>query len=173
MGAREKLNGIAVWSCLLGSALLGAALESWGAFWGTLALSLAWCCGAGGIRARPANVGRGGGQRTGVLTPAARRDGPAAFETPGVAPLIRGEDTRAGGPGDCIGRPSRWEPQMSRLDRRNRPPRLFRRVPRREIESAELGWLILAIEAGIRLMAWGLSSAWSAAFPGDDMRRGA
>ncbi len=66
MGARDKLNAVVVWACLVVSALLGAAMESWGAFWGILVVTIAGCSCAGGIRthpdARPPGAGRGGGR---------------------------------------------------------------------------------------------------------------
>jgi len=66
MGARDKLNGVVVGACLLISALLGAVMGSWGAFWGILILTIAGCSGAGGIRthpdARPPGARRGGGR---------------------------------------------------------------------------------------------------------------
>ncbi len=67
MGARDKLNGVVVGACLFVSALLGAAMGSWGAFWGILVVTIVGCSCAGGIRthpaARPPGAGRGGGRR--------------------------------------------------------------------------------------------------------------
>ena len=64
MGARDKLNGVVVGACLFVSALLGAAMESWWAFWGIFLILVTACNGAGGIRthpdARPPGDGRGG-----------------------------------------------------------------------------------------------------------------
>ncbi len=65
MGARDKLNGVVVGACLFVSALLGAAMESWGAFWVILLVMIVGSSGAGGIRtqpgAHPSGVRRGGG----------------------------------------------------------------------------------------------------------------
>ena len=65
MGARDKLNGVVVGACLFVSALLGAAMGSWGAFWVILILTVVGSSGAGGIRthpdARPSGARRGGG----------------------------------------------------------------------------------------------------------------
>jgi len=55
MGAREKLNAVSVWGSVIASALLGAAMGSWLAFWGALAVMLAACSSAGGIRTQPAS----------------------------------------------------------------------------------------------------------------------
>ena len=49
MGARDKLNGVVVGACLIVSALLGAAMESWGAFWGIFLIMVICCSGAVGI----------------------------------------------------------------------------------------------------------------------------
>ena len=66
MNARDKLNGVVVGACLFVSALLGAAMESWGAFWVFLILTVVGCNAAGGIRThpdvRPPGAGRGGGR---------------------------------------------------------------------------------------------------------------
>lgn len=66
MGARDKLNATAVWACLIVSALLGAAMGSWGAFWGILVVMIGGCYCAGGIRTHPdahtPRAGRGGGR---------------------------------------------------------------------------------------------------------------
>ena len=40
--------------------ILGAAMGSWGAFWGILVLTIAGCHCAGGIRSHPAARPRGG-----------------------------------------------------------------------------------------------------------------
>ncbi len=65
MGARDKLNAAVVWGCLIVSALLGAAMGSWGAFWGILLILVIGSSGAGGIRtqpgAHPSGARRGGG----------------------------------------------------------------------------------------------------------------
>ena len=65
MGARDKLNGVVVGACLIVSALLGAAMESWWAFWGILLILVIGSSGAGGIRtqpgAHPSGARRGGG----------------------------------------------------------------------------------------------------------------
>ncbi len=67
MNARDKLNGVVVGACLFVSALLGAAMGSWGAFWVILIITIVGCSGAGGIRtqpgARPPVARRGGGGR--------------------------------------------------------------------------------------------------------------
>ncbi len=67
MGARDKLNAVVFWGCLIVSALLGAVMGSWGAFWGILVVTIVGCSCAGGIRthpdARPPGAGRGGGRR--------------------------------------------------------------------------------------------------------------
>ena len=66
MGARDKLNGVVVGACLFVSALLGATMQSWGAFWGILVVTIVGCCCAGGIRthpdARPPGAWGGGGR---------------------------------------------------------------------------------------------------------------
>jgi hypothetical protein len=64
MGARDKLNGVVVVACLIVAALLGAAMESWLAFWAVLILSVAGCSDAGGIRTRP-GAGPSGARRGG------------------------------------------------------------------------------------------------------------
>ncbi len=65
MGARDKLNAVVIWGCLIASALLGAVMDSWWAFWGSLAVTLVACSSVGGIRtqpdARPTRTGRGAG----------------------------------------------------------------------------------------------------------------
>jgi len=65
VGARDKLNAVVFWGCLIVSALLGAAMGSWGAFWGILLIMVIGCSGAGGIRtqpgAHPSGARRGGG----------------------------------------------------------------------------------------------------------------
>jgi hypothetical protein len=53
MGARSKLNTIVIWVCLIVSALIGIAAESWGVFWGVLVVSIGGCYSAGDIRMRP------------------------------------------------------------------------------------------------------------------------
>ena len=62
MGARDKLNTVVVWGCLIVSALVGAVMGSWGAFWLTLVVTIAGCYSAGGIRtpsqSRHAQAGR-------------------------------------------------------------------------------------------------------------------
>ncbi len=65
MGARDKLNAVAICGCVIASVVLGALFESWWAFWGCLAVTLAGSCSAGGIRtlpdARPPRLHGGGG----------------------------------------------------------------------------------------------------------------
>ncbi len=65
MGARDKLNTVVIWGCLIASALLGAIMDSWWAFWGSLLVTLVACSSAGGIRtqpdARPPRSGRDAG----------------------------------------------------------------------------------------------------------------
>ena len=51
MGARDKLNAVVLWGCLVVSAIFGAAVGSWGAFWGLLIITIVGCSCAGGIRA--------------------------------------------------------------------------------------------------------------------------
>ena len=74
MNARDKLNSAFAWGCVVAPTLLGLVLQSWWAFWGTLAVTIGGCCYAGGIRthpdARPADGGRGGRERR---RPARRR----------------------------------------------------------------------------------------------------
>jgi hypothetical protein len=53
MGARHKLNAAYFNGCLLLSAVLGAAAQSWAVFLGALAVSLALGVHAGDIRTRP------------------------------------------------------------------------------------------------------------------------
>ena len=53
MGARDKLNSVVVSGCLIVSAILGAIMESWGAFWGVLIVLIGVCFSAGGIRTHP------------------------------------------------------------------------------------------------------------------------
>ena len=64
MNAREKLNTTFAWGSAAAAALLGVVLQSWGAFWGTLVVTLGACCYAGCIRAqpggRPPEAGRDG-----------------------------------------------------------------------------------------------------------------
>ncbi len=68
MGARDKLNAIVVWGCLIVWAILGAAIGSWGAFWIILVVMIVGSSGAGGIRTQPgagppvARRGSGGGR---------------------------------------------------------------------------------------------------------------
>jgi hypothetical protein len=52
MGARSKLNTVVVWTCLIVSALVGLAGESWGVFWGVLVVTIGGCYTAGDIRIR-------------------------------------------------------------------------------------------------------------------------
>ena len=63
MNARDKLNSALAWGCVAAATLLGLTLQSWWAFWGTLAATIGGCCYAGGIRthpdARPSDDGRG------------------------------------------------------------------------------------------------------------------
>ena len=67
MRARAKLNAAVVSGCLIASAILGAAMETWAAFWGILVVTIVGCSCAGGIRtqpdARPPGAGGGAGQR--------------------------------------------------------------------------------------------------------------
>jgi hypothetical protein len=53
MGARHKLNTVVVWGCLIVSAFFGLAAESWGVFWGVLAVTVGGCYTAGDIRTQP------------------------------------------------------------------------------------------------------------------------
>jgi hypothetical protein len=70
MGARDKLNGVVVGACLFISALFGAAMGSWGAFWIILVVMIVGSSGAGGIRTQPgahasgARRGGGGGRHS-------------------------------------------------------------------------------------------------------------
>jgi len=67
VGARDKLNAVVIWVSLIVSAILGAIMQSWGAFWGILVLLICACTCAGGIRtqpdARPARTARGSRNR--------------------------------------------------------------------------------------------------------------
>ena len=63
MGARDKPNAVVIRGCLIVSALLGLAMESWPAFLVNLVVTIGGSYNAEGIRAKPDVRRHRGGRR--------------------------------------------------------------------------------------------------------------